>query len=78
MILKADVDNTGKVTRKMFLEVMHRMHNEASQYPPAWMTLWYTLVYAEVYSCSPKKLFIPLICAVQIFFWIAQTYESEY
>ena len=62
----------------MFLAVMHKMYNEPNEpNPPSWMKFWYSLVYAEVYTCSPLKLFIPSICLIQIIFWIFQEICSK-
>ena len=39
---------------------------------------WKTIAYADVYTCSPPKLFIPTICLLQVAVWLYHDiYDSE-
>jgi hypothetical protein len=45
---------------------------------PRWKRYWKTIAYADVYTCSPPKLFIPTMCLLQIAVWIYhEIYSSK-
>ncbi len=53
-------------------------YSNNSQTLPRWTKYWKTIAYADVYTCSPPKLFIPTMCLLQIAVWIYyEVYSSE-
>jgi hypothetical protein len=74
---QADKNGDGKLSREEFLKMMLDYSNNC-QTLPRWTKYWKTIAYADVYTCSPPKLFIPTMCLLQIAVWIYyEVYSSE-